>query len=84
MALTAGILPERLRRDFRLPYGDPERRRSERALAWVRRIYPSLPARLRYVGPYHEAQQRLAGSPTPDISTRLVNRLWIGQATLAD
>ena len=84
MGLTAGMLPERLRREFGLSYGPSERRRSERALAWVRRIYPSLPARVRYVGPYHEAQQRLAGSPTPDISTRLVNRLWIGQATLAD
>src|SRR5438270_90489 len=84
MGLTAGMLPERLRREFGLSYGPSERRRSERALAWVRRIYPSLPARVRYVGPYHEAQQRLAGSPTPDISTRLANRLWIGQASLAD
>ena len=84
MGLTAGMLPERLRRDFGLPFGDPERRRSDRALVVFRRIYPHLPARLRYVGPYHEAQQRLAGSPGPDISTRLANRLWIGQPSLAD
>src|SRR5437868_8507827 len=84
MGLTAGMLPERLRREFGLSYGAPERRRSDRALALVRRVYPHLPAPLRYVGPYHEAQQRLAGSPTPDISTRLANRLWIGQASLAD
>jgi len=75
MALTAGMLPERLRREFGLSFGAPERRRSDRALAVVRRVYPRLPARLRYVGPYHEAQQRLAGSPIPNISTRLANRL---------
>ena len=84
MALTAGMLPERLRREFGLSFGAPERRRSNRALAVVRRVYPHLPARLRYVGPYHEAQQRLAGSPIPDISTRLANRLWIGQASIAE
>src|SRR5205807_2581140 len=79
MALTAGMLPERLRRDFDLPYGDTERSRSERAIAIIRRIYPQLPERLRYVGPYHEAQQRVAGRPNPDIPTRLANRVWIGQ-----
>jgi len=84
MNLTAGMLPERLRREFELAYNAPECRRSDRALAVVRRVYPHLPARLRYVGPYHEAHQRLAGSPIPDISTRLANRLWIGQASIAE
>jgi uncharacterized protein (DUF2236 family) len=84
MALTAGMLPERLRREFELSYGAAERGRSDRALSVIRRVYPHLPARLRYVGPYHEAQQRLAGNPIPDISTRLANHLWIGQASLAD
>ena len=46
------------------------------------RIYPHLPARLRYVGPYHEAKQRLAGRPHPDLLARLSNRLWIGQSSL--
>ena len=78
MSLTAGMLPERLRREFGLRYGAPERRRSDKALAVLRRVYPHLPARLRYVGPYHEAQQRLAGNPIPDLSIRLANRLWIG------
>jgi hypothetical protein len=41
-----------------------------------------LPARLRYVGPYHEAQQRLAGRRHPDLLARLSNRLWIGQSSL--
>jgi uncharacterized protein (DUF2236 family) len=84
MFLTAGMLPERLRREFGLAYGARERQRSDRALAVVRRVYAHLPARLRYAGPYHEAQQRLAGSLIPDLSTRLANRLWIGQGSLAD
>ena len=84
MALTAGMLPERLRRDFGLDYGNAERRKSERAIALIRRFYPVLPARLRYVGPYHEARQRLAGRSDPDIPTRLANRVWIGQRSLAD
>jgi uncharacterized protein (DUF2236 family) len=84
MALTSGMLPERLRKNFGLAYGDTERHRSERAIGWIRRVYPVLPARLRYVGPYHEAQQRLAGRSNPDIPTRLANRLWIGQWSLAD
>lgn len=84
MALTAGMLPERIRTDFALNNGDVQRRRSERAVAMTQRVYPRLATRLRYVGPYHEAQQRLAGKHDPDISTRLANRLWIGQGSLSD
>ncbi len=84
IGLTAGMLPERLRREFGFDYGDAERCSGERAIALMRRVYPVLPARPRYVGPYHEARQRLAGRPGPDIPTRLANRLWIGQASLAD
>jgi hypothetical protein len=39
--------------------------------------------RLRYVGPYQEAQQRLAGRSAPDFVTRLCNRFWIGRAELS-
>jgi uncharacterized protein (DUF2236 family) len=81
-ALTAGLLPERLREGFGLPYGEAERRSAERALAAIRRVYPLLPRRLRYVGPYQEAVGRLAGREGPDAGTRLVNRFWIGRPTL--
>jgi len=84
MALTSGMLPERLRRDFGLSYAEAERHLCERAVALVRRVYPHLPERLRHVGPYHEAQQRLAGRLKPDLPARLANRLWIGQRSLAD
>jgi uncharacterized protein (DUF2236 family) len=82
-ALTAGLLPEGLRRGFDLPYGDAERRRADRAVHRLRRLYPLLPARLRHVGPYHEAVGRLAGRPRPDPLTRGLNRLWIGRPALS-
>lgn len=79
LAVTAHLLPERLRRDYGLPYGPAERSRAERALSWARRAHPLLPRRLRYVGPYQEALARLNGRRGPDLPTRAVNRLWIGR-----
>jgi hypothetical protein len=38
--------------------------------------------RLRYVGPYQEAEQRLAGRAQPDFITRMCNRFWMGRADL--
>jgi uncharacterized protein (DUF2236 family) len=81
-ALTIAMLPTRLREGFGFDYGDRERRASERTVGWVRRLYPSLPNRLRHVGPYQEAQARLGGSPRPDLATQLLNRFWIGQRWL--
>jgi uncharacterized protein (DUF2236 family) len=81
-ALTAALLPDRLRDGFALPYGVAERRAVSEFLGWARRIYPLLPARLRYVGPYQEAEQRLAGRARPDFLTRISNRLWIGRPQL--
>jgi uncharacterized protein (DUF2236 family) len=80
-ALTAGLLPERLRADFGLPYGEAERRKAEHALAVIRRLYPRLPPGLRHVGPYQEAAARLAGRE-PGVRLALLNRLWIGAARM--
>ena len=82
-ALTAYLLPPRLRQDFGLPYGPSERRSAERALTVLRRLYPWMPTRLRYVGPYHEALARLAGREQPGAVTRVLNRVWIGQNSMA-
>jgi uncharacterized protein (DUF2236 family) len=82
-ALTAAMLPEGLRAQFDLAFDDRERRRAERAIAVIRRLYPLLPPRLRYVAPYHEAVARLAGK-RPDAVTRLLNRAWIGRAIMAE
>jgi uncharacterized protein (DUF2236 family) len=82
-ALTAQLLPARLRDEFGLAYGHAERRSAERALRRFRRLYPWMPTRLRYVGPYHEARARLAGRERPDSLTQALNRLWIGQNSMA-
>ena len=82
-ALTARLLPARLRAELGLPYGKIEHRKSERALAVLRRVYPWVPALLRHVGPYQEASARLAGGVRPGVATRLSNRLWIGQKSMA-
>ena len=65
------------------PLSDTDSGQSERARAWLRRIYPTLPIRLCHVGPYQEAAARLSGQASPDLATRALNRLWIGRHTLA-
>jgi uncharacterized protein (DUF2236 family) len=70
-ALTAALLPSRL-----------ERNAAQQFIARTRRIYPFLPSRLRYVGPYQEAEQRLAGRTQPDFIARACNRFWMGQPVL--
>jgi uncharacterized protein (DUF2236 family) len=80
-ALTIQMLPARLRDEFAFPYSEGDQIAAERALRWIRRIYPRLPSALRFVGPYSEAQCRIRGrGPGPLV--RLSNRIWIGQATL--
>ena len=81
-ALTASLLPPALRAGFALPFGERERLRADRALSRIRRLCPLLPARLRYVAPYHEAMARLSGNPRADAITRLLNRVWIGKALM--
>ncbi|MGJ5179771.1 oxygenase MpaB family protein [Bradyrhizobium oligotrophicum] len=77
-ALTAEMLPERLRLAFALPYGERERRSAARARIWLPRAYALLPGRVRTVGPYQEALARIKGRECPPF-TRLLNRAWIGQ-----
>jgi uncharacterized protein (DUF2236 family) len=80
--LTAHLLPSRFREPFGLDYGEDERRRTERVLAWLQRVYPMLPRFLRFVGPYHEAVGRLAGRSVPDRATQWLNLMWIGRRHL--
>ncbi|MBV9816013.1 MAG: DUF2236 domain-containing protein [Alphaproteobacteria bacterium] len=82
-ALTASLMPPRLRDAFELPYGPSEQRSVGRALALLRLIYPRLPARVRYVAPYQEAVARLAGRSRPAPLTRALNRFWIGRGSMA-
>jgi uncharacterized protein (DUF2236 family) len=82
-ALTAQMLPARLREEFELPFEDTEHRSASRALKWMRRTYPLLPDRLRMVGPYQEAQARVNGSDRVSLTTRWLNQLWIGQPSMS-
>src|SRR5436309_3448459 len=82
-ALAASLLPPRLRDAFELPYGHSELRSVERMLTAIRHVHPWVPARLRYVAPYHEALARLAGRDRPAPLTRVLNRLWIGRSSMA-
>jgi uncharacterized protein (DUF2236 family) len=77
-ALTAAWLPERLRGEFALEYGQREEKAMARVSNLLPRMYHRLPAVLRFVGPYREARARLLGrQPGPFI--RLSNRFWMGQ-----
>jgi uncharacterized protein (DUF2236 family) len=80
-ALTASLMPERLRDGFGLAVDEAA---AQRALRWIRQLYPRLPDRLRYVGPYQEAQARLQGRAGPDWMTRCLNRAWIGRPLMDD
>ncbi|EJN11655.1 hypothetical protein PMI42_05054 [Bradyrhizobium sp. YR681] len=78
-ALTARLLPAPLRAGFGFELDERETRSADNALRWIRRLYPKLPDRVRYVGPCQEAQARLRGEPQPDWMTRCLNRAWIGR-----
>ena len=80
-ALTIQLLPPRFRQEFGFPYDERERRSADRALRWIRHLYPHFPAVLRFVGPYNESLSRLSGQ-RPGLATRVSNRMWIGQPEL--
>jgi uncharacterized protein (DUF2236 family) len=80
-ALTAEWLPPRFREEFGLNYGTAGQRAADKAKRWLPRVYRALPPAIRFVGPWHEAQARLAGRHAGPL-TRSSNRFWIGQGRL--
>lgn len=76
--LTTEWLPPRFRDEFALSFGSPEQSSAKKARAWLPRIYTKLPTTFRYVGPYREAQARLANHK-PGFLSRRSNQFWIGQ-----
>lgn len=80
-ALTAAWMPPRFREEFGLAYGERERRAAERALRMLPRIYPRLPAAMRFAGPWQEANARLARRRA-GMLTGWSNRFWIGRARM--
>jgi uncharacterized protein (DUF2236 family) len=78
--MTAEMLPARLRSAFGLNFDQSDVRSAQRSLKWLRRLYPMLPWRVRHVGPFQEAYDRLSGKRQPSFGTQLSNRFWIGQS----
>ncbi|RIL02613.1 MAG: DUF2236 domain-containing protein [Proteobacteria bacterium] len=79
--LTAWLLPARLAEGFGLDRGGAAgRRRTDATLARLRRVWPHLPRRLRYLPPYVEARRRIAGRSGPDPVGDLLGRLFVGRA----
>jgi uncharacterized protein (DUF2236 family) len=80
-AFTTAWLGPRFRDEFQLPFGPEEERAVAAARQRLTRYYRRLPASLRFVGPYHEANARLAGRG-PGAVARIGNRFWIGEPTM--
>jgi uncharacterized protein (DUF2236 family) len=80
-ALTAYWMPAPLRAAFQLDFGTREEQAVHRAARWLPRIYPYIPATVRFVGPFHEANARLRGR-APGAFTRRNNCFWMGQPRL--
>jgi len=80
-ALTVVWLPPRFREEFGLACTPADQRAVHSARRWIPRVYAALPPSIRFVGPYLEAQARLAGR-APGWLTRRSNAFWIGQPTL--
>ncbi len=80
-ALTTEWLPQRFHGEFALDFGVAEQRAAVRAKHRLPGIYRRLPPFLRFTGPWHEAQARLAGQHTSALA-RWSNRFWIGQPLL--
>lgn len=80
---TGEWMPEPLRESFGFPTSSPGQWKEYACeMKRVRKLYHMLPARMKYVPPYFEAQRRIRGKQHVDFLTRAGNRLWIGQPTL--
>jgi uncharacterized protein (DUF2236 family) len=76
-ALTASWLPAPFREEFELSFDRADQLVAERALKRIPPIYRKLPAAVRFIGPWHEAEARLKCRPDK-FTGRLSNRFWIG------
>src|SRR5262249_36804665 len=65
-AITAHLLPPRLREEFGLPFGSLERALAEGSLGALRAAWWLLPGSLRWLPVYRDAMRRLDGRPGRD------------------
>jgi uncharacterized protein (DUF2236 family) len=80
-ALTTEWLHPRFREEFQLDFGALQQESARKARLWLPAIYRRLPPSIRFVGPWHEAQARLANR-APGFLTHRSNQFWIGQPQL--
>jgi len=64
--MTTGLLPDRFRRDFELPFGPVERAAFVGAVRALRLGLPWLPEGVRFTPTYLAARRRIAGQPGED------------------
>ena len=78
--MTAGLMPEPLRRDYGfLPGSRTQRATFAASVSALRAGWRWLPSRLRFVPPYLEARRRLRGEQGRDRIGELLQRLWLGR-----
>lgn len=80
IAVTAGLMPPALRDAYGLTFGPVDRRRAERAIKNLQRLYPVLPEKLRYAPGFHRAEARLKGKAAPDLITRSLEKIILGRS----
>ncbi|MFW5925683.1 MAG: oxygenase MpaB family protein [Myxococcota bacterium] len=73
--VTAGLLPPHLAAGYGLPTGPVPQATFDASVAVLRRVYPAVPRRLRYMPAYVEASMRLRGRAGPDRFGRAVERM---------
>jgi uncharacterized protein (DUF2236 family) len=78
--ITAWLLPERLATGFGLARGgDAGKRRFDATIDRLRRLWPWLPERLRYLPAYHDARRRMEGRAGRDRVGEWMSRLFVGR-----
>ena len=74
--VTAGLLPEKVREQFGLPFGLREKAELAAVLTAVRAAHRALPRTLRYLPAYIDAERRIAGAQPSMVSAWFERRLF--------
>lgn len=74
-AMTAVLLPERIREEYGFHVGATERALFRGSIEALRRVYPRLPAPVRFLPAYNDALRRIAAE-RPTSLERLISGAW--------
>lgn len=72
--VTSALLPPALREGFGMRFDERDRKLFDASIRALHHLYPRLPARLRFVPAYAEAERRIAGEVTVDLLHRMAAR----------